>query len=84
MSEPVTLDRISQGGNDVILAKNVCKCPRAVFSGKDLVTHAANLGAEEKLSILICRSFFRAKIEGIEVEIFLSLGYGAVAIVSHQ
>ena len=49
MGEPVALDRIAKGGNDMILAKHVCKRPRAVFSGKNLVAHAGQSSGERKI-----------------------------------
>ena len=40
MGEALTLDGVLQGRNHMILAQDIGKCPRAVFSGKDLITHA--------------------------------------------
>ncbi len=46
MGQTVLFDGIAQGVDDVVLAKNVGKSTGTVFSGKDLIAHAAECREE--------------------------------------
>ncbi len=78
MSEPVALDGIAKGGNDMVLTKYVGKRSWAVFSGKNLVAHGAQFRARGKFindDLLVFYTIFSA-IAGIEVDLCVYVSYG--------
>lgn len=59
VGKSVTLNGIAERGNHMILAKHVCKRPRAVFSRKNLVTHKAQSSEGEKIINADLRVFLK-------------------------
>jgi len=49
--EAIFLDGITKGSDDVVLSEDIGESAGTVFSGKDLVAHAATVGRNEGLSV---------------------------------
>ena len=84
MGEPVALDRIAKGGNNMILAKHVSKRSWAVFSGKNLIAHAGQFRGRGKFindDLLVFCTILSLNA-GIEVDLSVYVSYGGFAICS--
>ena len=53
MGKPVPLDGVAKRGDYMVLTEDIGKGSRAVFSGKNLITHAINLVVRKNLSMQI-------------------------------
>ena len=57
MGQPILRDGVAERAHDVILTEDIGEGLRAVFSGEDLVTHAALYSGPASLSYLIFLHF---------------------------